>query len=213
MNRILVGSVFAGLMTFDAVIFGTLIFGTVAPSVFAAKFNRKVSVGDAAPDWKMLQGVDGKNHSRGDESNAKLLVVLFICNHCPTAKEYDARLIRFVKTFAKRGVRVVAISSSRFPADRFEKMKEHAKRRGFSFPYLHDPSQNVGRNFGVTHTPQVFVLDSQRKIAYMGAIDDNIDARKVEEHYLTDAITALLAGKEPEETETRQFGCELKYVK
>ena len=92
-------------------------------------------------------------------------------------------------------------------------MKEHARKRGFNFAYLHDPSQKIARKYGVTNTPQVFLLDKQRKIAYMGAIDDNADSRKVEEHYLIDAVTQLLAGKELEITETRQFGCELEYGK
>lgn len=179
----------------------------------AAKFNRQVDVGDAAPVWKTLKGVDGKLHSLNDYRRPKLLVVVFICNHCPTAKQYDSRLIQFVKQYRSKGVQLVAISSSKFPADRFEKMKEHAKTRGFNFPYLHDPTQTVGKSYGVTHTPQVFLLDTQRKIAYMGAIDDNADPRKVEERYLLDAVNALLAGKEPDITETRQFGCELEYKK
>lgn len=203
MKQLLVGTVVAGLAA----------CGPIVPSLFAAKFNRQVDVGDQAPAWKSLAGVDGKKHSLGDETKAKLLVVVFTCNHCSTAKQYDDRLKAFVKTYADKGVRTVAISSSRFPADRFEKMKEHAKKRGFNFPYLHDPTQSVGKSYGVTVTPQVFLLDKSRKISYMGAIDDNIDARKVEEHFLRDAIDALLAGNAPEITESRPFGCELEYKK
>lgn len=203
MRRALTGGVVAGLIA----------CGPIAPLWGAAKFNRKVDVGDPAPVWKSLAGVDGKRHSLADEARARLVVVVFICNHCPTARQYDERLKNFVKSYTGKGVRLVAISSSRFPADRFEKMKQHAKKRGFNFPYLHDPTQAVGRQYGVTHTPQVFVLDKQRRIAYMGAIDDNAEPGKVEEHYLTDAVDALLAGKEPEVTESRQFGCELEYKK
>jgi hypothetical protein len=76
---------------------------------------------------------------------------------------------------------------------------------------LHDDGQKVGREYGAAVTPHVFLLDRNRKIAYMGAIDDNMDAEKVKKHYLSDAIKAVLAGKSPETTETRQFGCGIHY--
>ncbi len=188
-----------------------LLLGSVVSTVQAAKFNRKVDVGDAAPLWSKLKGVDGKRHSLKDYRRAKLLVVIFICNHCPATKLYQQRLQSFVKKYRKSGVRLVAVSSSLFPADGFEQMKTHAKKQGFNFDYLHDPSQTAARSYGVTHTPQVFLLDEKRKIAYMGAFDDNKDAGKVEDHYLRDAVNALLNGKRPEVGESLQFGCKLEY--
>jgi hypothetical protein len=81
----------------------------------------------------------------------------------------------------------------------------------FPFPYLHDADQSVGRGFGATSTPQLFVLDGERKIAYMGAFDDNMIESEVKHHYLIDAVDALLAGKKPEVTETRARGCSIEY--
>lgn len=183
------------------------------PAVAAAgKFNRVLDVGDKAPAWKGLAGVDDKRHSLSDLKKAKLVVVAFIANRCPMAKMYEPRFKAFAKQYRSKGVQFVAISVSRSPADSLEKMRVQAKTSGYAFPYLHDPSQNIGRKYGATNTPHFFVLDEKRRIAYMGAFDDNRDPAKVEQHYLQDAVDALLAGKQPEITETRQFGCEIEYL-
>ena len=92
-------------------------------------------------------------------------------------------------------------------------MKERAKQKKFNFPYLYDPSQKIGRDYGAKVTPHVFVLDQKRRIAYMGAVDDKMDAGEVNKSYLRDAIDALLDGKTPPETTTQQFGCSIKYEK
>jgi len=177
----------------------------------AGKFNRVLSIGDKAPAFASLRNVDGKRHSLANYKRARLVVVAFICNHCPMAKQYEPRMIAFQKKYAAKGVQFVAISSSRFPADGFEQMQARAKKSGYRFPYLHDPTQKTGRAYGATHTPHFFVLDGKRRVAYMGAFDDNKDAAKVEEHSLREAVDALLKGKTPEVAETRQFGCEIEY--
>lgn len=177
----------------------------------AGKFNRVLNVGDKAPAFAVLRGVDGKRHSLADYRKAKLLVIAFVANHCPMAKQYEPRMLAFQKKYAAKGVQFLAISSSRFPADGFTQMKARAKKSGYRFPYLHDPTQKTGRAYGATNTPHFFVLDGKRRVAYMGAFDDNKDPAKVEEHSLRDAVDALLAGKKPEVAETRQFGCEIEY--
>ena len=176
-----------------------------------AKFNRKVNVGDRAPGWSSLTGVDGKQHSLKDYADAKLLVVVFTCNHCPVAKSYEERLKTLTEKQKDSGVAVVAISPSIFPADSLEKMKERAAEQKYNFDYLSDASQQVGQAWGARVTPQVFLLDAERKVLYMGAIDDSMYTDRVKEHYLADAITAALAGKSPEITETRPFGCPIEY--
>ena len=177
----------------------------------AAKFNRKVDTGDAAPAWTDLAGVDGKSHSLKDYAESKLLVVVFTCNHCPVAKAYEARLKALAAKYPARQLRVVAISPSIFPADSLDKMKERAAAEKFNFDYLCDATQQVGLAWGARATPQVFLLNQQRKIVYMGAIDDSMYPDRVKENYLADAITAALAGKEPEIAETRPFGCPIEY--
>lgn len=176
-----------------------------------AKFNRQVNVGDAAPDWEKLPGVDTKSHSLSDYKNSPVLVVIFTCNHCPVAKAYEQRIKEAVQDFADDDVKFVAISCSRFPADSFEKMKSHAAERNFNFDYLHDESQQIGQAYGADVTPQIFVLDKNRRIAYMGAFDDNLRPDKVKHHYVRDALQSLLADGPVDVTETKPKGCHIEY--
>lgn len=182
-----------------------------ASAVDAAKFNREVDIGDKAPEWKDLEGTDGKRHSLADLKKAKAVVVVFTCNHCPVAKAYEERLIEFTKTFEERGVKTVAISVSLYEADSLDAMTKRAKEKKYPFAYLHDPEQKIGAAFGAPCTPSVFLLDGKRKIAYMGKFDDSMYVDRVEEHFLHDAVEAVLAGKEPEVTETKPIGCPIDY--
>ncbi len=179
-------------------------------SAAKAKFNKVLSIGDAAPDWADLPGVDDKSHSLADYREAKVMVVVFTCNHCPVATMYEERLMEFAREFEKK-VQVVAISVSHNGADGLARMKTRAAEKGFPFPYLYDESQKSARSYGATVTPHFFVLDRDRKIAYMGAFDDNFDRDKVEKHYLADAVEALLAGNEPRAKESLQRGCAIEY--
>jgi peroxiredoxin len=176
-----------------------------------AKFNRVVAIGDRAPAWGELPGVDGKSHRLDDYQKAKVVVVVFTCNHCPVASAYEQRLGDFVSTYRAKGVELVAISVSTKKVDRLEKMKERAQQRGFRFPYLYDATQKTGRAYGATVTPHCFVLDQDRKIAYMGAFDDSEKPERVRKHYVVDAVEALLAGKSPPVRESLQRGCAIEY--
>ena len=181
----------------------------VAATVQGAKFNTKVDVGDKAPGWQNLQGVDGKQHSLSDLKDAKLVVVVFTCNGCPVAQAYEERFNQLVSDYKDKGVEFVAIN----PNDSLDEMKQRAEAEGLKFPYLRDESQEVSRSFGATVTPHLFILDQDREIAYMGAFDDNLDSSKAEKPYVRNAIDALLKGEEPEVTETRQTGCGITYKK
>jgi peroxiredoxin len=176
-----------------------------------AKFNRVLNIGDKAPDWSDLPGVDGKKHSLDEYREAKAVVIVFTCNRCPVSKQYAERLAAFVKKYGKE-VQVVAISVSLHGADRLNQMVVRAAEKPFPYPYLYDESQFTGRTYGATATPQFFLLDGERRIAYMGAFDDNYaDAEKVEKHYLNDAVEAMLAGKEPATKESLARGCAIEY--
>ena len=164
--------------------------------LWAAKFNRKLDVGQSAPVWNGLAGVDGRKHGLHDYSKAKVVVVAFTCNQCPVSQLYEDRLVHFAKEFKAKGVTLVAISCSLLPPDRLEKMKERAEKKHFNFDYLWDPTQQTGKDYGATVTPQVFVLDHDRKVAYMGKFDDNIEPEKVEREFVNDAVQALLSGKQ-----------------
>lgn len=189
---------------------GWAAFASVSP-LSAAKFNKVLDIGKPAPEWRDLAGVDDKRHSLADLKDAKLVVVVFACNHCPVVKTYERRLIRFVDDYRDKGIEFLAISVSQQPMDQLPQMKARASDSGFNFPYLIDPSQKIAKAYGATHTPHVFVLDQNRRIAYMGKIDDHLDESKVTERFLREAVDALLAGKEPEVAETRQVGCDIEY--
>ena len=170
-----------------------------------------VKIGDAAPDWTGLVGVDGAKHSLSDYKDAKVAIVVFTCNHCPVAQAYQDRIIALQKDYKNKGVQVIAVNVNNIPDDTLDKMKERAKSKGFNFPYLYDSTQKIGHDYGATTTPHVFVLDKNRKLAYMGGIDDNMKPDEVKKHYLRDAVDALLAGKTPPETDTKHLGCSIKY--
>lgn len=177
----------------------------------AAEKNKKLKIGDAGPVWTALMGTDDKSHSLGDYKDAKALVIVFTCNHCPVAKAYQDRLIALQKDYQDKGVQIVAICVNKGRADNLEAMKKRAADAGFNFPYLYDETQKSGKDYGATCTPHVFVLDKDHKLAYTGAIDDNMKAGDVKTQYLRDALDSILDGKQPVKAVTKQFGCGIKY--
>ena len=150
------------------------------------------SVGDPAPNFEGLIGVDDKKLSLKDLADAKAVVVVFTCNHCPVAIAYEDRLIALQKDYADKGVQLVAINVNNMEQDKLPAMKERAEEKGFEFAYLYDPSQKVGRDFGASVTPHVFLLDGKHRLAYVGPVDDNMDESKVSKKFLRDAIDAVL---------------------
>jgi len=190
----------------------SMILGVVfAGVVSAARFNKKVDIGQKAPSFEDLAGVDGKQHSLADYDDKKIVVLIFTGNECPVAQAYEQRFNEFQEKYRDKGVALIAINCNLEDYDNIDAMKKHAAERDFKFAYLHDDTQASGKVFGATVTPHLFVLDSDRNIAYMGAFDDNMLLDQVKHNYLPDAVDALLAGKQPEVTETRQKGCGIQY--
>lgn len=179
----------------------------------AADTSTNLKTGDASPDWANLPGTDDAKHSLADYKDAKVLAVVFTCNHCPVATAYENRLIALQKDYKEKGVQLVAINCNKIGPDRLDKMKVRAKEKGFNFPYLYDESQASGRAYGALVTPHVFLLDSARKVVYQGAVDDNMNKNKVQQHFARDALDAVLAGKTPAKAQTTAFGCTIKYEK
>ena len=178
----------------------------------AGEYNPVMNIGDAAPAWKDLPGVDGKKHSLADLKDKKTLVVVFTCNSCPYAVAYEDRILAFAKKHADR-VAVVAINVNLIPDDSLEKMKERAREKQFTFPYLFDETQKVAKEYGATFTPEFFVLGTDRKIIYMGGMDDNSDASLVKNNYLEDAVAAALRGEKPKVQEAVALGCRIRYAR
>ncbi|MHC4745663.1 MAG: redoxin family protein [Planctomycetota bacterium] len=186
----------------------------------AAKLPKTLEPGRSAPDFN-LPGVDGKNHKLADFAKAEVLVIVFTCNHCPTAQ---ARIKKLAADYKPKGVALVAISSNDPKAvrldelgysdmnDSLEDMKIRARRMKFNFPYLYDgENQKVSRAYGPVSTPHVFVFDKVRKLRFVGRIDDSEKPKKVKVRDTRNAIDALLAGKEVPVKKTRSIGCSIKW--
>jgi len=173
--------------------------------------HKPLAVGDPAPAWEGLVGVDDQKHSLKDHAEAKAVVVVFTCNHCPVAQSYENRLVQLASDYRSKGVELVAINVNNMEADKLPAMKERAEEKGFKFDYLYDPSQEIGRAYGATVTPHVFLLDGARNVAYIGAVDDNMNESEVMKHYLRNAIDAVLVGSKPETDTTKPMGCGIQY--
>jgi len=184
---------------------------------------KPMEIGAKAPDFN-LPGVDGKNHRLRDFDYAKVLVVIFTCNHCPTAQAYEGRIRQMYADYKDKGVALVAINPNNPQAirldelgytdlsDSFDEMKIRAKDHGFAFPYLYDgDTQTVAHAFGVLATPHVFIFDQNRLLRYEGRIDDS-DVHEVHHPDARNAIDALLAGQPVPVTRTRVFGCSTKWI-
>ena len=196
-------------------ILGTLaLIGCLASRASAGEYNPVLSIGDPAPAWKNLPDVNGKLHSLADLRDSQMVVVAFTCNSCPYSVDYEDRLIQLARELKMRGdTAVVAINVNRVPEDLPDQMKQRAEEKGFNFPYLYDESQEIARRYGATRTPEWFLLDKDRKIVYMGAMDDNADVSKVKSKHLQEAIAAVRAGKPVEFAETPPIGCAIRYVR
>lgn len=205
-------------------LFALFVAGLVLSRSLAAESIPTLALGAAAPDFN-LPGVDWRNWALKDFAPAKALVVLFTCNHCPTAQYYEERIKQIVADYRDKGAALVAISpndpkSVRLDelgwsdlSDSFAEMKLRAKDRGFDFPYLYDgDTEAVSRAYGPAATPHVFVFDAARKLRYVGAIDDSERVQHVKKPHLRDALDALLAGKEPPVAQTKVVGCSTKWA-
>jgi peroxiredoxin len=172
-----------------------------------------LAIGDHAPSFR-LPGVDGQEHALDGYAGAEALVLVQSCNHCPYVQAWEGRMKAIQADYADRGVRLVAVNSNdadRYPEDSFEEMRRRAEQEGFNFDYLHDVDQSVVRALGAQRTPEVFVFDRDRRLAYHGAIDDSRDERAVGSHYLRDALDAVLDGRAPAVADTPPSGCTVKW--
>jgi thiol-disulfide isomerase/thioredoxin len=198
--------------------------------VHAGKYNEVLSIGDKAPQWKELTDVvSGKKYSLVDLKDARVVVVVFTCNSCPVATDYEDRLLKLAEKYkvragandassgtssvAKDGVEIVAINVNRVKDDLPPAMKARALKKKYPFPYLYDETQQIARDFGANFTPQFFVLDRDRRVIYMGAMDDDSDEAQVKEQYVGPAIEAALAGKSVETPETAPVGCRIRFAR
>jgi thiol-disulfide isomerase/thioredoxin len=195
-----------------------------ARAVAAEGEHPTLTVGSPAPDF-CLPGVDGQTHCLKDYAASKVLVIAFICNHCPTSQLYETRIKQIAEENKDKGVAVVAIEPNNPDAvllnemgytdvgDSLEDMKIRAEYRHFNFPYLYDgETQKVSTAYGPTATPHLFIFDSDRKLRYEGRVDNNMREPLVTKRDARDAIDALLAGKPVTVAKTPSVGCSTKWL-
>jgi peroxiredoxin len=201
--------------------------GAQVPSTQPARHKHEdvkpLAIGSAAPDFD-LPGVDGKRYGLKDFTDAKLLVVVFTCNHCPTAQAYEQRIMQLQADYKDKGVALIAINPNDPKAlrldelsytdlsDSLDEMKVRAKERGFTFPYLFDgDTQQTAHAYGCLATPHIFIFDSDRKLRYEGRIDDG-EVKPPKRNDAREAIDDLLAGKPVAVETTNVFGCSTKWT-
>ena len=201
---------------------GFFLLGT---SILRSEDIKTLAIGSQAPEFK-LKGVDGKWYSLASFQYADILVIVFTCNHCPTAQAYEDRLIQLSSDYAAKKVAVIAINPND-PAslrldeldfsdigDSYEEMKVRAKEKNFNFPYLYDgDSQRISKAYGPNATPHAFVFDRNRKLRYTGRIDDmESPFKKPRSQDTRNAIDAILAGRAVPVETTKVFGCSIKWT-
>jgi peroxiredoxin len=170
-----------------------------------------LSIGDTAPGFQ-LPDTEGTKHALLD--GAQATAVIFTCNHCPYALAWHDRILDVARDYADRGVRVLAINSNdaeRYPADSYEAMRERVRNEEWPLPYLHDETQDVARAYGAKTTPDVFVADSEGRLAYRGAPDSDHSDPSQNAAWLRGALDAVLEGRAPEPAETEPVGCSIKW--
>jgi len=185
------------------------------------RFNRAgptpdfvLSLGETAPAFEGLAGVDNGRYGLASFRDKPVLVVVFSCNHCPYVKDYEDRMVRLQRDYSGRGVQLVAINSNddrSYPEDSFPEMVKRARAKGFNFPYLRDESQEVAEAYGAVCTPHTFAFDAGRRLRYRGRIDDSRDPAGVSTHDLRNALDALIEGRPLEVADTKPFGCGIKW--
>ena len=175
-----------------------------------------LSLGTKAPDFSLVN-VDGRTLSLTDFADAPALLVMFICNHCPFVKHIADALAQFTAEQLTKGVAVVGINSNDaagYPADSPEQMVREAEERGYRFPYLYDETQEVAKAYRASCTPDFFLFDRGRRLAYRGQFDDSRpdSGIPVTGRDLRAAIEAVLAGKKPSENQRPSIGCNIKWA-
>jgi peroxiredoxin len=172
-----------------------------------------LAIGDPAPAF-VLPAVGDQQVSLDSLDDRSAVAVVFSCNHCPYVQAWEDRLNDIARDYADRGVEVVAVNpndAASYPADSFPEMERRAREKGFVFPYARDETQEVARAYGASRTPEVFLLDGERRVVYHGAIDDSTEPGGVRTRYLRDALEAVLAGQRPAVTDTPPVGCTVKW--
>jgi len=180
-----------------------------------AEQSTMLPLGTIAPEFR-LPTPDGKVISSTDFAGVPALLVVFMCNHCPYVKHVQSRFTELAKEYQARGVAVVGINSNdaeNYPDDRPEKMAEEIRNAGYTFPYLYDETQAVAQAYRAACTPDFFLFDRNRRLAYRGQFDDSRPKNgiSVTGEDLRAALDEVLAGRPVSESQKPSVGCGIKW--
>lgn len=171
-------------------------------------------MGSSAIDFQ-LKNVDGEIYSLANFAEAKILVIVFMCNHCPYVQAIWQRLIDFQQEFQNQGVQLVGINPNlnpNYPDETFEKIQEYYQRYQMNFPYLQDDTQEVAKAYQAQCTPDIYVYNEERELVYHGRLDDNWrEQEKVQRCDLKEYVEALIAGKILQDKQYPSMGCSIKW--
>ena len=171
----------------------------------------------ALPTFELTDVVSGRQVGEADFAAAPALLVAFLCNHCPYVRHVRSGLADFAREYQKRGLAVVGISSNdvgAYPQDGPDGMREEARDAGYTFPYLFDEKQDVAKAFAAACTPDFFLFDGGRRLAYRGQFDGSRPSNgvPVTGENLRNAVDAVLAGRSPDAEQTPSIGCNIKWI-
>lgn len=190
----------------------TLILGSLllATQAFA------LDLGDNAPMAdQTMKNANGKEVSINDVAGKNGTLVIFSCNSCPWVQAWESRMVDIGNTYQQKGIGVIFINSNDpkvKPEDSFAEMQKRADVKGYKFAYAMDETSNIAKAFGASHTPEAYLFNADGKLVYHGTIDDNArNPQQVDQHFLKNALDAMLAGKEIPENETKSLGCTIKF--
>ncbi len=182
----------------------------------AATYSTMLPLGTIAPGFTLDDAVTGATMSLEDLKSDRATVVMFICNHCPYVVHVREGLVALAEEYIRRGVAFIAIGSNdavAYPDDAPEKMREHALRYGYPFPYLYDESQEVARSFQAACTPDFYLFDGGLRLVYRGQMDASRPGNglPVTGADLRSALDAVLSGAPVNEAQTPSIGCNIKW--
>ena len=191
-----------------------LVIGMMVAMIATVAFaQEQIAIGAKAPAFSLVNAVDGSTVAMKTD-DGKLKVVVFTCNQCPYAKAFEGRIIDVAKRFQEKGVVFYAVNpndDAKFSEETLANMKARAVEKGYPFPYLKDADSSIARAYGARVTPHVFVVDGTGTVRYRGYVDDSAKPEERKTTGLTDALNALLNGREIATNDTRAFGCTIKW--
>jgi peroxiredoxin len=157
-----------------------------------------------------LKDYNGKEHNLKDFKDSKAIVIMFIATRCPVSNSYNERMEKLYEKYSGKNVTFLGINSNK--EEDSEEIKKHASEKGLDFTILKDPGNKVADEFGASHTPEIFVLNSDNEVLYHGRIDDSMDKKEVTSNDLENALDEILSGEKVAVSQTKAFGCSIKRV-